>query len=252
MTPLLRLPLLIIIHDVAAPFRQELQVITECVRDLVGSRFSCAVVPRWHGKLLDNADGIPDLIAGCEELLLHGWTHFRDHKPGLISKLTQRSDEFGGLSARDIQQRIDLAIEELSSVTGRPVNGLLPPSWQLPIPATALNGLSYVVRFGRLESCHREAEFRRLATWSFDWGWLKQAAWAGDVIGSARFELCSNTIPCIAIHPIDVSRGWLPRISRLIRDLLERGYQPSIPQAVFAESAGTPQATQESGTTLKS
>jgi predicted deacetylase len=231
---------LIIVHDVAAPFRQELQVIFDSLHALVETQFSCAVVPRWHGSLLNEQDELLNLIADCDELLLHGWTHLRAHTPGIVSRFTARSDELGGLGVHEIQDRIDNGKSELERLTGRDVRGLLPPAWQFPFPTTTLQGLSYVMRYSRLEFCRPEIKSRKLATWSYDWGWLKQAAWAGHLLGHARSKTCPHAIPCIAIHPIDVSRGWLPRITKLIQKFVDLGCQPTVPQAICTGATNKP------------
>ncbi|MEZ6061030.1 MAG: hypothetical protein R3C19_11760 [Planctomycetaceae bacterium] len=226
--------LLVVFHDVAPVFEGELARAIAAVRRIVGSRFSCAAVPRWHGER--PGQGIARMleIAGeCDEWLVHGLTHRREHSPGLVSRLTNRSDEFGGLTLAEIQQHIDAAKDELETVCGSKVHGLVPPAWQLPVAAVQLQRLSYVMGFRRLESCRDGAIDRRLATWSYDWGWLKSAAWAGHAMGVAAWKLTSDAIPCVVIHPADVARGWLPFILKQIERLLDSGCRPTTPGALM-------------------
>jgi hypothetical protein len=221
-------------HDVATPFYGDLKVIIDHLQTLVGSQFSCAVVPCWHGQKLAATDNLLRVISDCDEVLQHDFTHFRDDKPGIISKFTGRSDEFRGMGVSEIQDRINNGRTLLRLLTGRDIHGLLPPAWQLPVPATTLKEISYVVRFTQLQTCHDAVNFRKLATWSFDWGVIKQAAWAGDFLGTVRWKLCPHSIPCIVIHPIDLKRGWWPRITNLIQKFLDLGYHSTVPQKVFA------------------
>ncbi|TWU42047.1 polysaccharide deacetylase family protein [Novipirellula artificiosorum] len=78
-------PLLIILHDVAAPFLDDVETIIAMLRPLVDSRFACAVVPHWHAAepALDPRP-LRDAIDISDEWLLHGWTHFRSRRTGLI------------------------------------------------------------------------------------------------------------------------------------------------------------------------
>ena len=229
----------VVVHDVTPLYLDELRAVFATVRGFVGSQFSCAVVPRWHGREFPGEETeLTELLAECGEQLLHGWTHFRDRRPGLISRLTHRSDEFGGLSIREVQDRIDSGRDALQRLTGVAADGLVPPAWRLPVASTGLTGISYVMRYGRLESCADERVFKRLATWSFDWGWLEHAAWGANGVSSAKHRLCSSA-PCVAIHPVDVARGWLPRIARLIRRFLNRGYRPTTPSRLLMEAAAS-------------
>ena len=229
------MPLMVVIHDVAPVFCGELEVIVQSVRELIGSRFACAIVPRWKGtQTWASSDLLLELVGECDECMLHGYTHHRQRDPGLVSRLTGRSDEFAGLSTVEIQQRIDAGRDYLARETGISVTGLLPPAWQMPCDARSLNGVDYLMRFRHLESCTHAGTVYRLATWSFDWGWLRQACWCGELLGQARWKLSSGTIPCVAIHPADVTRNWLPRILRLIRTLIDQGHQPTLPRELLS------------------
>lgn len=234
-----RQPFLIVVHDVAPPFLQNLQTIFHTLQPLVGSRYSCAVVPRWHGAPLMPEDALLESISTCGELLLHGHTHFRQHLPGLVSLLTGRSDEFGALSHAEIQDRVSTAQHDLERLTGRTISGLVPPAWHMPMAATLLENLSYVMRFSRLESCQTDGNIQPLATWSFDWGWVKPAAAAADMFSTARLKLIKNAIPCVAIHPVDVSRGWMPRITALVQELLDQGRTPALPNEITLQLKAT-------------
>ncbi len=191
---------LVVIHDVAWPFSAELRTIVGMVRNLVGSQFAAGLVPMWHSKdARGEQQRIMELISDCDEYLLHGWTHQCVRRSGLVSWLTRRSDEFTRLARAEIQQRIDFGRQAISDLTGTTVAGLLPPAWQLPVAARELSGLSYVMRFARLESCLDPPAVRPLATWSFDWGWLKPAGFCGDLMGTARWSY-APVMPFLALR----------------------------------------------------
>jgi hypothetical protein len=38
--------------------------------------------------------------------------------------------------------------------------------------------------------------------------------------------LLAGGVPTLAIHPVDLARGFWPRILRMIRDLLDTGHEP--------------------------
>ena len=59
--------MLVVVHDVAPPFADELRAVVAGIRPLVGSRFSCAVVPRWHGK--EFTDELPRLLSVLRDAL---------------------------------------------------------------------------------------------------------------------------------------------------------------------------------------
>ena len=86
---------LVVVHDVAPVFGVQLRTIVRTLEPLVGNRFSAAVVPRWHGGPSGAADDPYGGLLGCfGERLLHGWTHQRERRNGLISWLTGQADEF--------------------------------------------------------------------------------------------------------------------------------------------------------------
>ncbi len=177
------------------------------------------------------------LIEDSAEWLLHGWTHRREARPGVVSLLTHRSDEFGGLSLAEIQYRIDQGKELLARRSGGEIAGLVPPAWSLSAPAAHLRNLSYVMRYTRLDSCLEPQRRLPLATYSFDWGCIGPAAWAGWAAGALRWRWFSPAIPCVVLHPMDVARGWLPRILQIIRTFLDKGHEATTPATVFAANS---------------
>ncbi len=228
-------PFLIVVHDAAPLFEAELAAIFEQLNQRVGPRFSCAVVPNWHDEFRwDRNSGVASLLKHCDELLLHGWIHRRAASLSPVSWLAGRPDEFNGLTPAVIQQRIDWGLGELRGALDLQPNGMIPPAWQLPVSSPDVSGLDYVMRFRRLESCSDASSAVRLATWSWDWGRLRLFEWPGDWFGSLQHWLEPSVVPCVAIHPVDVPHGWLPRIDGLVQKFLDNGFTPVTPGELMA------------------
>jgi hypothetical protein len=221
---------LVVLHDVAPRFWQTLAPIIDAVSDLVGQRFASAIVPHWHGDTNPYTGcQLWRRLERCDELLLHGLTHRRTKRPGWISRITNQADEFGGLSLVEIQERVDLARRHLRNAIGVSVTGLVPPAWQLPVNSRELQNVTHVVRWSRIESVQRANDTFPLATWSFDWGRVPVFPGLSHSLGGMMKQLRPAAIPCIAIHPADLSRGQLPFILRRIRALLDAGNEPVTP-----------------------
>lgn len=218
----------VVVHDVTPVFTPEIDQILAAFEPLVGSCLSGAVVPCWHGRRADAAD-IRQFQRWNEqfgELLLHGWTHFRETSPGIISCATGRADEFGGATSAEAARQLAFAQSEIQSLVGRTLRGFVPPAWQFPVKLADIQsaGVEYLVRFSRCEALGKEPV--ALATWSWDWGWLYGSSLAGAWLGTLRHVLVPAAVPVIALHPLDVPRDCLRRAVSLTRHLLETGYRP--------------------------
>ncbi len=132
-------PMLVVVHDCAPVFVRELSTIVTALLPVVGQHISVAVVPCWRGCSSGNGDaGYRELLGLARERLLHGWTHQSRDSWRPVSLLTGRADEFRGLDATTIRERIRFAQAEFTELTGEAAQGLLPPAWQLPIRSTEL------------------------------------------------------------------------------------------------------------------
>lgn len=218
--------MLVVIHDVSSVFLSELDYIVGKLEPLLGRRISAAIVPRWHGTggCQSNA-GYCDLLMKFSEKLLHGWTHQSEGRLRPLSLLTDSADEFWGLDETAILNRLELAQADFQELTGQYAEGFLPPAWQLPISASRLPLLKFVMRFGCLEPCRRDFIIRPLATSSWDWGQIGWLGYPGEWLGSILRRSRRSAIPCIAIHPIDVRRGYFAHAVGLIESLLRIGYR---------------------------
>jgi hypothetical protein len=163
----------------------------------------------------------------CGETLLHGWTHRRDHRPGIVSWATGRADEFGGCSGPDVIERVRRGRLRLEDIVGRTVRGLVPPAWRLPVDIGELrdSGIEYIFDFGRLRSAfgHNIA----LATFSWDWGRFSVLSRTGACLGRCLRVWNRRAVPVIAIHPADVRRGHIGFAMDMIRRLKIAGGTPT-------------------------
>lgn len=230
----------VVLHDVAAPFRLQVQQIVTQVFDFIGSRFACGVVPLWHGDR--DEDGMAELISicgDCEEWMIHGVTHHRERGGRLVSWLTNGSDEFGGLQLAAIQKRVATSQAMIHDLTGILPTGLVAPCWSLPVSPNELSGIDFVMGYTRLMPCCRSeeqlpADNIRLASWSYDWGRFGKVASLVNMFPELRSRIFTGIVPCVVIHPEDVVRGWLPVAIQKIEKLLNLGYQPVVPSKLMS------------------
>jgi len=218
----------VIVHDVTPVFGREIDAIFERLLPEAGTALAGAFVPCWHGVDPDESDR--RMMRGwsslCGETLLHGWTHRREHRRGIVSWATGRADEFGGCPAKEVIARVRRGRDRLQELIGRTVTGLVPPAWQLPVKADDLSdsGIDYVVNFKRLQSAsgHNVA----LASYSWDWGRFSVLSRAGAWLGTCLRVWNRKAVPVIVIHPADVRRGHFVRAVNLVRRLKSAGAVP--------------------------
>lgn len=226
------------VHDLAAPFRPEVELVCREVRALVGDRFSVAVTAKWGGEaleasrdrwLLDAADGA--------EVLLHGLTHRAPGRSGPIGWLTGGLNELGGLPLSRALARLEEAHARLLAFGLRPV-GSVAPGWDhgaLRPRDLAELGLGFAADlFGVATPLRRVA----LATRSWDNGRFGGLALLGEALGAVIERVRPAAVPQIVLHPLDARRGWLDRGLACVRRLLDRGARPATLGRIVAEGAG--------------
>jgi hypothetical protein len=218
--------MLVVVHDFSSVFLSELTYIAEKLEPVLGQQMSAAIVPRWHGNGLSTSSAAyRDLLMKFSEHLLHGWTHLGSGRLRPLSLLTGAADELWGLDEATILERLKFAQADFRELTGSNAEGFVPPAWQLPIRASRLLPFKFVLRFRCLESCRDHCGVQPLATSSWDWGRLGWLGYGGEWTGELLRRTSKNAIPCIAIHPIDVRRGYFARALRLIEALARNGYR---------------------------
>jgi peptidoglycan/xylan/chitin deacetylase (PgdA/CDA1 family) len=158
--------------------------------------------------------------------------------------LADGSDEMNGLNTHETQQTIERGQNVFADVFGERARGFLAPGWQrgrVRRQATSTLGLDYVLGFFSLDSGSGRAI--SLATWTWDcgrWAWLGHV---GHGVGWLR-QTFGGGVPTLAIHPRDVARGFWPRILRLTRELLDRGYVPTTSVGLL-DAGGVPASSHE-------
>lgn len=226
----------VIVHDVTPVFAPEINQILKHLEAELGNTVSGAVVPRWHGREFDEKSCacFRQWSAEFGEILLHGWTHLRERRPRMVSWLTDRADEFNGLSAAEAIGRIRGGVSLMEEFLEVRVRGFVPPAWQFPIEASQWkhSGIDYVVRFTRIEQ--RSGRHIPLATWSWDWGRFSWLGRPGAWLGRCARTWNRGAIPVIVLHPADVQRGFLPDAMRLIRSLIGGGWTPALVRDICA------------------
>ena len=204
-----------------------IETVLRSLRPLVGRRLSVAVVPCWHGRLLSAADSRLLAAVRCaREVLQHGWTHRREGPSGLISAVTGRADEFAPLSRSEARSRLERGRELLENVLGRPVAGFLAPAFRsgrVDAIVAARAGLPFLVGWSRVDLPAGPAI--PLATTLWDLSPVCRLDWLGELAGRVA-ALRRAALPLVAIHPVDVRRGDLPRALTLVRYLLDAGRKP--------------------------
>jgi peptidoglycan/xylan/chitin deacetylase (PgdA/CDA1 family) len=221
-------PFLLCVHDATPAYARETRVLIRELAPLVGRRFSFGVVPDWRGQwpLAGHPDYCELVQEASEELLLHGWLHRRRQGGGPVSWLAEGSDELNGLNAEETRRTVASGQRSFTAAFGRPARGFLAPAWQAGQVRAAndvAQGPEFVVGFFSIHSSTRRVP---LATWNWDCGRWGELGHLGHGLGWLLQSL-NRGVPALAIHPRDLERGFWPRILRVIRDLLDRGYQPS-------------------------
>lgn len=224
-----------VIHDVTPQFMGEISSILGGIYPLVGNQVAAGVVPRWHHEERREDGGAYRAMIGERfgEVLLHGCTHTQERASGLISALTGKANEFGGISITDAIARVLEGQEMLTDLLGAPARGFIPPAWDRgPLTARLLEacGLDYYVGMMGIERAWGTS--LPLSTWSWDSGAIAQLGNIGDLFGHLAFALRPQSVPCVTFHPADVERGFLARGVRLIERLLEKGRRPVLFQDV--------------------
>jgi hypothetical protein len=222
-------PFLVCIHDATPAYARETRRMLRDLAPLVGRRLACAVVPNWNGEwpLAEHPDFCRLVDESSEELLLHGYSHRRRRGWGPVTFLVEGTDEMSGLDYDETRRTLEQGQRVFTNVFGEPARGFLAPAWQLGHVQLGHGndaGLEHVLGFFSLTS--QTGRTVPLATWSWHcgrWGWLGHV---GHAVGWLLQSL-DRRVPTLAIHPRDLERTFWPKILRLVRELVEAGYEPS-------------------------
>lgn len=219
----------VVLHDVAPRFAKEVDIFVEALSPRIGTAIAGAVVPCWGGEALAEHDR-PFLsrIQVCfGNLLLHGFTHTRARGRGLVSRVASGLDEMNGLTPDETDQRLDDGQFEMRRWLGSAAKGFIAPTFQVghASPARlARHGIEYTIGYRSVFWADGTAD--RLATWCWDVSPRPMLNHAGYWLGELQYRLRRSAIPCLALHPLDIGRGFLPRICQTVDKLLGAGRKP--------------------------
>jgi predicted deacetylase len=225
----------VVIHDVCPAHSHGTQEVLAALEPLVGKTISAAVVPNWHGILFDAKLDFAGWVAReFDEILLHGWTHERAAGRGVVSYCTNGSDEFTGLGHDEASWRLGRGQDQLTRLFGHRSAGFVPPAWQrgcIDRKALRLHGLQFLFGYMGIEF----VDGRRipLSTITWDVGRFAQLGYLAEGVGRAQCMVRGRGLRCLAAHPVDASRGYLPRIIRTVDSWVQSGWTPILPSKLL-------------------
>ena len=73
-----------------------------------------------------------------------------------------------------------------------------------------------------------------VSTVTWDVGRFGRLGYVAESIGCALGRVRSRSLRCLAAHPVDASRGYLPRIVRTVDSWLQSGRTPILPSELLA------------------
>jgi predicted deacetylase len=232
----------IVVHDVCPAHFREIHEVVAALEPVVGRTMAAAVVPNWHGVRLDARSCFAEWVRShFGEVLLHGWTHEREAGRGIVSYCTNGSDEFVGLTAQETSARLQLGKNQLTEVFGHEVVGFVAPAWQrgrIDRKTLCQHGLEFL--FGYLSIEHVDGRRIPVSTVTWDVGRFAQLGRAAESLGHALGWGRRRSMRCVAAHPVDVSRGYLPRMVSTVESWMKSGAVPILPRELVRLANGGP------------
>ena len=226
----------VVVHDVCPAHSHGTRALLAALEPLVGNTISAAIVPNWHGALFDaKLDFASWVTRRFGEILLHGWTHHREAGRGVISYCTNRSDEFKALCHDETSSRLGLGQNQLTNLFGCRIAGFVPPAWQRGLVDRKMlgqNGLQFL--FGYMAIDFVDGRRIPLSTITWDVGRFGRLGYVAEYIGCALGHVRRQSLRCLAAHPADAARGYLPRLVRTVDSWLQSGRTPILPSELLA------------------
>lgn len=221
----------VMLHDVAPRFQRETDIFVEALSPLVGTCMTAGVVPCWAGEVMTERDRpfAERVRQGFQNLVLHGFTHTRDRGRGLVSRIASGLDEMNGLTDDETDDRLQKGQQVLREWYGQPACGFIAPTFQIGLATPdrlAKHGMQYTVGYRYVVDSLGQR--LRLATWCWDVSPIRALNYGGHWLGELNYRLRKTAIPCLALHPLDLGRGFLPRIVRTVKKLLDSGRSPIV------------------------
>lgn len=224
----------VMLHDVAPRFQREVDQFVETLSPLIGTAMTAGVVPCWAGEPTTERDRpfMESVQRHFGDLVLHGYTHTRDRGRGMVSRVAAGLDEMNGLTSEETDQRLLAGQQVMERWFGKPAQGFIAPTFQIGLATPdrlARFGIQYTVGYRYLVDA--DGQRMRLATWCWDVSPIRTLNYAGHWLGELQYRLHRTAIPCLALHPLDLGRGFLPRIVRTVQKLLAAGREPILLEA---------------------
>lgn len=226
----------VMLHDVAPRFQREVDTFVETLAPLVGNAMTAGVVPCWAGEPITDQDRpfLESVHRNFGNLVLHGFTHARARGRGLVSQVASGLDEMNGYTPDETDECLHKGQQVMERWFGEPARGFIAPTFQIGHATPerlARHGIQYTVGYRYLVDS--VGTRLRLATWCWDVSPLRVLNYGGHWLGELNYRLRRTAIPCLALHPLDLGRGFLPRIVRTVQKLLAAGRRP-----ILLESQG--------------
>lgn len=219
----------VMLHDVAPRFEPEVDQFVASLSPAIGNTMTAGVVPCWAGEPLTERDRpfLERVQRGFGNLVLHGYTHTRQRGRGIVSRIAAGLDEMNGLSVEETDDRLHTGQQVMQKWFGEPARGFIAPTFQIGHATPdrlARHGMQYTVGYRYLVDA--QGRRLRLATWCWDVSPVRALNYAGHWLGELNYRLRRTAVPCLALHPLDLGRGFLPRIMRTVKKLLDAGRIP--------------------------
>jgi uncharacterized protein len=214
------------IHDVAPPFRPEVELALSMAR-AEGARPALLVVPDFHGEAPIQKDPsfcawLRELQGGGHEVFLHGYTHSSPRSAGFADFITQRvvsagEAEMSVLSPDEASERIE-AGERALTEAGLRIDGFVAPAWILPrwlLPILAARACPYTEDHLRV---YAPSDGRKRASLVLNYASRTPVRLFSSVAFCRLATPFAALAPArIAIHPADMRHALLRReVARLL------------------------------------
>ena len=224
--------LVVSLHDVSPRTRGECAEILAKLAALGVAKCSLLVIPDHHGRGHFRADAecaawLRAQAAAGHELVMHGYHHERERRPGetVATKLTTRfytanEAEFYDIGHDAAKALVERAREDFRQLGIEPA-GFIAPAWLLSAEAVLALwelGCAYTTTLGGVVDLKGGRVFHSQSlVWSVRSAWRRQLSRAWNALLARR--LAANPLLRISIHPVDLRH---PQIWRQIRDIIAR------------------------------
>lgn len=224
--------LVVSLHDVSPLTRADCERMLADLRVAGVPRVSLLVIPDHHGRghFFDDAPfcaWLRGLEADGSEVVIHGYTHRRERKPGesvsqkaMTRFYTRDEGEFYDIGEKEAAELIARAQKEFAQAGLSPV-GFIAPAWLLSAAgerAARAAGCRYTTRLGTVTDFTRgETHASQSLVYSVPSAWRRTASLGWNALLLHRLR--ANPLLRLGLHPPDLHH---PRIWRQILALTKK------------------------------